>query len=361
MKTRVFWKWRTGLALLVLPLAAGCLQEATSSPETATPLNNPESQSGSNAEPTAEEVADVAEPVGGTSDAPVRAVSAESPLPPNVKSTVAMAEVIKLAQSGVDEGVMLAFVTNSTSTFNLGSDEVVYLNDLGIPSNVIAGMIQRDQTLKEELTSLAAPMPAEPPQPQASYPPASSAPLQIPQEVAQVDFPTENYLAPQPADAADANFYDSLAPYGAWVDVDGYGRCWQPTVARANAGWQPYFDSGRWVYSDCGWYWMSDYSWGWAPFHYGRWFRHNRRGWCWAPDTVWGPSWVCWRYTDNYCGWAPLPPAVRFTSGIGLTFNGMRVNPFSGFGLAANCFPFVPLRNLCDHNPRRHAVAASQV
>ena len=67
----------------------------------------------------------------------------------------------------------------------------------------------------------------------------------------------------------------------------------------------------------CGWYWMSDYSWGWAPFHYGRWFHHARFGWCWMPDTVWGPSWVTWRYSDDYCGWAPLPPGAIYRAGVG--------------------------------------------
>ena len=107
-------------------------------------------------------------------------------------------------------------------------------------------------------------------------------------------------------------FYDTLAPYGTWVQVDGYGRCWQPLVVVSEPGWQPYCDRGHWVYTDAGWYWMSDYSWGWAPFHYGRWFHHERFGWVWTPDTVWGPSWVTWRYSDDYCGWAPLPPFTAY-------------------------------------------------
>ena len=43
---------------------------------------------------------------------------------------------------------MLAFVTNSTSTFNLGAEEIIYLNDIGVPSAVVTAMIQRDQALK---------------------------------------------------------------------------------------------------------------------------------------------------------------------------------------------------------------------
>ena len=50
-------------------------------------------------------------------------------------------------------------------------------------------------------------------------------------------------------------FHEQLAPYGAWVHVPDYGWCWRPTVAVANVNWRPYYDNGRWVYSDHGWYW----------------------------------------------------------------------------------------------------------
>src|SRR5207302_3435873 len=114
--------------------------------------------------------------------------------------------------------------------------------------------------------------------------------------------PRDDYpLPPGPAEADYSDFSDALAPYGNWVDVAGYGRCWQPAVGAVNPGWRPYCDRGHWAYTDSGWYWMSDYSWGWAPFHYGRWFQHERLGWCWTPDNVWGPAWVSWRYSNNYC------------------------------------------------------------
>ena len=146
-------------------------------------------------------------------------------------------------------------------------------------------------------------------------------------------------------------------PYGTWVDVDGYGRCWRPSVVVYNPGWQPYCDHGHWVYTDCGWYWFSDYSWGWAPFHYGRWFRDPRWGWCWAPDTVWGPSWVTWRYSDNYCGWAPLPPRAVYREGVGFFYNGVAVGVGFDFGLSWNCFAFVPIGHFCDPHPCRYCVA----
>jgi hypothetical protein len=128
-----------------------------------------------------------------------------------------------------------------------------------------------------------------------------------------------------------------------------------------NPGWQPYCDHGHWVYTDCGWYWASDYSWGWAPFHYGRWFQHSRWGWCWTPDTVWGPSWVTWRYSNDYCGWAPLPPRAVYREGVGFFYNGLAVSVGFDFGLSWNCFAFVPIGHFCDPHPRRYCVASAQV
>ncbi|MEI9866068.1 MAG: DUF6600 domain-containing protein [Limisphaerales bacterium] len=151
-----------------------------------------------------------------------------------------------------------------------------------------------------------------------------------------------------------------MQPYGNWVVINGYGRCWQPTVVINDPSWQPYCNRGSWVYSDCGWYWNSSYAWG-ATFHYGRWFRAPNYGWCWYPDNVWAPSWVTWRYSNNYCGWAPLPPRTTYQAGVGIVYNGGGVSVGFGFGLGANCFSFVPTKYFCNPNPRNYCVAPGQV
>ena len=46
-------------------------------------------------------------------------------------------------------------------------------------------------------------------------------------------------------------------------------------------------------------------------YHYGRWTKVEDEGWCWIPDYEWGPAWVSWRESDDYVGWAPLPPESR--------------------------------------------------
>jgi hypothetical protein len=109
--------------------------------------------------------------------------------------------------------------------------------------------------------------------------------------------------------------YNYLAGYGSWSSMETYGYVWRPR--HIGYGWRPYSE-GHWVWTDYGWTWISDEEWGWIPFHYGRWGWDDDAGWFWVPGTTWGPAWVSWRYNDQYCGWAPLPPGVGFQVGIGI-------------------------------------------
>ena len=270
-------------------------------------------------------------------------VNAAPTLPPGVYPSSPLAQVIKLMEAGVSEGVIMTYVTNSGSTFNLDSDRIIYLKDIGVPDGMVTAMMQRDQEIKAQISTASA---YQPPTPTETLTPAP----------VQTEIPAE-----QPAAVTVDYFYDTLAPYGNWVEVDGYGRCWRPMVVVSEPGWQPYSNRGHWVYTDAGWYWMSDYSWGWAAFHYGRWFHHERFGWCWTPDTVWGPSWVTWRYTDDYCGWAPLPPRAVYREGIGFFYNGAAVSVGFDFGLSVGVFTFVHTRDFCDPHPWQRRVESREV
>jgi len=101
------------------------------------------------------------------------------------------------------------------------------------------------------------------------------------------------------------DFYEPLTPYGEWVSVGSYGRCWHPIDVEV--GWRPYCE-GHWEWTDCGWYWVSDEPWSWATYHYGSWIDDPNYGWCWIPGTEWAPSWVTWREAPDYIGWAPCGP-----------------------------------------------------
>ena len=70
-------------------------------------------------------------------------------------------------------------------------------------------------------------------------------------------------------------FYDNLSPYGSWIDVAGYGYCFQPSVAVDNADWRPYADGIGPTQTSAGpGFPMKTF--GWATYHYGRWTRSCR-------------------------------------------------------------------------------------
>ena len=100
-------------------------------------------------------------------------------------------------------------------------------------------------------------------------------------------------------------FYEALASYGSWVDYGNYGPVWYPT--NVSSSWRPYLD-GRWTPSRSGWVFETSEPWGWATYHYGNWMPTTEFGWVWSPGSTWYPSTTAWRTSDDYVGWAPIPP-----------------------------------------------------
>ncbi|MGZ4964615.1 MAG: DUF6600 domain-containing protein, partial [Limisphaerales bacterium] len=290
-----------------------------------------------------------------------------------------LADVIKLTQSNVGDDVVVGYIKNSGTTYQPTADEILYLNDVGVSQEVINALMQNGKTGGQAAVVAA---PAQPMQQQIPTPP-SNATLSSPEvptysvtqdaaidgPVPPPDVPAGPASAPiveqaPPPEVTVNYFYDSLSPYGSWVDVEGYGRCWRPSVAVVNAGWRPYCDNGYWVNTDAGWYWRSYYSWGWAPFHYGRWCSTPRFGWCWVPDCTWGPAWVAWREHDRYCGWAPLPPYAAWRPGVGIVWAGGHGHGGHvdwGFGLSIGAFTFVGYDHFTDHHPWRHQPSHTEV
>ena len=280
--------------------------------------------------------------------------------PANLKLPPALNEIVELAESGIGDSVLLAYVENSKAEYQLSSDEIVYLSDLGVSAPVIAAMIHHGKTAGESGPVVADNVPADVPPPptvDTNAPPETPiVPAQLPLPVIAQDSP-----APPIQSITYNFFYTTLAPYGSWLELPGSGWCWQPTCAVSDPNWQPYSDRGRWLSTDRGWYWLSDYTWGGAAFHYGRLFRHPRSGWVWAPDLQWGPGWVIWRQAGANCGWAPLPPGAFAEPGGGLAFNGQPVAADYDFGLSALTYTFVPEAFLCDRWMARHRLPRPQI
>lgn len=284
-----------------------------------------------------------------------------------IKLSPGLQEVIDMAERGVGDDILIAYIENSPFNYRLTAEEILYLTDLGFSEAVIAALIKHGkapQNVAEKTGNGATNAVAPPPATVQSAAVVTTAPsvsiTATPEFEAGVQPPPVTYVTPPPQ--VEYNyFYSSLAPYGSWVDLPDYGYCWQPTVAVIDPYWRPYCHRGRWLYTDCGWYWHSDYSWGWAPFHYGRWHSHPRRGWVWMPDTTWGPAWVTWRNTDAHCGWAPLPPGARFRHGFGISYFDSNVGISFDFGLRRDCYTFVPKSRFCDRAPWRHSLASADV
>ncbi|MGE5402387.1 MAG: DUF6600 domain-containing protein [Ignavibacteriales bacterium] len=139
-------------------------------------------------------------------------------------------------------------------------------------------------------------------------------------------------------------FYGSLSHYGEWIEIDNDLYAWHPyNVGR---GWQPY-TVGRWVWTSDGWYWDSFEPFGWATYHYGRWFYDDYDGWIWIPDDQWGPAWVEWRYSDDYIGWAPLPPYAVFNINVGIHFT-------YDWHFPANCWNYISYRYFDGYDVHRY-------
>jgi hypothetical protein len=114
-------------------------------------------------------------------------------------------------------------------------------------------------------------------------------------------------------------FYEALEPHGRWFEHRRWGYVWAPRVAQED--WRPY-SRGHWVQTEeHGWFWVSDEEFGWATYHYGRWLFDEDYGWIWVPGSEWGPAWVVWRHSDDYIGWAPLPPEAVWEPARGLRFH----------------------------------------
>ena len=254
--------------------------------------------------------------------------------------SVVFSEVVKLSQAHQRDDVIMGYHKNSGASYALSAEEIIYLNNQGVSQRVIAAL----------QSSAGAPaVPAAPAIPSpAPVPPPGTVP------------PPPGVPSPGGPNPDFNTFHSELAADGSWVDVPGYGACWRPAVLMGNPDWRPYYDGGHWVYTDNGWYWQSDYPWGEITFHYGRWTLNPHYGWVWVPAYNWGPSWVCWRHSEGYLGWAPLPPEARFEVGVGLTFHG-HVGVDVDFGLGVGLFTFVGYDHFWEHDFRRFVVPRDRV
>jgi hypothetical protein len=278
--------------------------------------------------------------------------------------TPPVAEIVRLTSSGMDEPVLMAFVENSRGPFHADAGQIISMRDAGVPPRVIEAMLRHPANLRALI-----PSPAQLFEVQTNdVEEVTNALVEQPTTLV-VRQPAQTVIAvsvPAPAPVTIVNpvpaidYHDALAPFGKWVESPAYGWVWQPTVVRTDRYWRPYHSNGRWIYTNHGWYWQSNYSWGHVPFHYGRWTRDTSVGWVWVPDTVWGPAWVSWRYGNEHVGWAPLPPQAHYSRFEGFRYRGSRVSSRFEFGLRYSDYTFCPLNGFYSSTPYRHFVNRSR-
>lgn len=74
---------------------------------------------------------------------------------PAVRLSPWAAEIAKLAQAGVEDEVIFAFIDNS-GTFNLSADQIIHLNQLGVSSVIISAMLQHDNEIISGVRTITA-------------------------------------------------------------------------------------------------------------------------------------------------------------------------------------------------------------
>lgn len=262
--------------------------------------------------------------------------------------TIVFADVVKLAQAHQSDDVIIAYIRGSGASFALTADEIIYLSNQGVSQSAIS-------VLQNSSAPVVGGQPIIP-----NAPPMGDSPLINPPPPGPVQPIPVSAPAPEAPEVTFDYFHNRLGAEGMWMEIPGYGQCWRPYLAMRDLEWRPYYHRGHWVYTENGWFWQSEDPWGEIVFHYGRWHHHPLHGWLWVPGYDWAPSWVSWRHSEGYLGWAPLPPEARFTVGVGLSFNG-RVGMELDFGLTEAHYNFVSCDHFWEHDLYRYHVPHDRV
>ena len=141
MKARTLPAWISGLvAALTVAVAPGGLAQDEIKPLPARTVAESPPQPASDSTPPS--VTGPTE-IQAADSRPGQALSKDGP-PPIPQLSPWTSEIVKLAQAGIDEDILLSFIDNCAGTFNLGADQIIHLTNLGVSSRAINAMIQHD-------------------------------------------------------------------------------------------------------------------------------------------------------------------------------------------------------------------------
>jgi hypothetical protein len=135
---------------------------------------------------------------------------------PIVKLPYGVEDVLKLSRANIGEEVILNYVQNSGTIYNLAPQDLVYLRDQGVSERVLNAMLNQRKVVEASAQTAAPAVPNAPMVPDASMvPPApiysDSAPAPAPAQSAPAA--SSVYVIPYPQAAAAYYGYYSY-PYG---------------------------------------------------------------------------------------------------------------------------------------------------
>src|SRR5947208_3977060 len=141
MKTRVMITSVPGLVAGGMILFLGCGAESQKTGH---------AQSGSDVAATADAITPA---TINPSAVPIEPVTKIVTAPPRLSPGVD--EIVQLAQAGVGDEVLQAYIENSPAAYKLNVDEILYLHDLGLSVETIAAMVRHSQPMQEPSATLA--------------------------------------------------------------------------------------------------------------------------------------------------------------------------------------------------------------
>jgi hypothetical protein len=95
---------------------------------------------------TAPVVAESAEPAVPTTEAVTHSTTVPASEPDSL--TYGVNEVVKMYRGGIDTDVLLTYIETSNFPYQLSSKEILYLNQVGLPSALVNAMIRRDHQVQ---------------------------------------------------------------------------------------------------------------------------------------------------------------------------------------------------------------------
>jgi len=185
-----------------------------------------------------------------------------------------VAEVVKLAQSGVGDDVVIAYIKTSQVPYNLSANDIVALKNTGLSQPLITGMLNQDNALRNQSHPPGYPQqPPAPAEPAPVIPNAPTAPAAASVPPAPTTVPSSGVLATN----ADLVAAQPSRP------VEQAPPPSQPEVVPVTPGPNYYWVPGYWSWNGT-WIWVPG-RWAVRPWHGavwvgGHWARHGR-GYIW--------------------------------------------------------------------------------